>query len=84
MNNRFDGVVIDPGHGGLDGGASKNGYKETDFTMKLATKLKNKLEEYGCRKVIIATNSTSKEVITIYQMTSNENCMEFWMKKRKN
>lgn len=42
-------IVIDPGHGGLDGGASKNGYKETDFTMKLATKLKYKLEEYGFR-----------------------------------
>lgn len=40
-------IVIDPGHGGLDGGASKNGYKETDFTMKIATKLKSKLENYG-------------------------------------
>lgn len=40
-------IVIDPGHGGKDGGASKNGYKETDFTMKLATKLKTKLEGYG-------------------------------------
>jgi len=40
-------IVIDPGHGGKDGGASKNGYKETDFTMKLATKLKSKLEGYG-------------------------------------
>ena len=27
-DNVYD-VVIDPGHGGLDGGASKNGYKET-------------------------------------------------------
>jgi len=40
-------IVIDPGHGGKDGGASKNGYKETDFTMELATKLKTKLEGYG-------------------------------------
>lgn len=40
-------IVIDPGHGGMDGGASKNGYKETDFTMDIATKLKSKLEEYG-------------------------------------
>lgn len=40
-------IVIDPGHGGMDGGASKNGYKETDFTMDIATKLKNKLENQG-------------------------------------
>lgn len=40
-------IVIDPGHGGRDGGASKNGYKETDFTIDIATKLKNKLENYG-------------------------------------
>lgn len=42
-------VVIDPGHGGRDGGSSKNGYKETDFTMDIATKLKEKLEGYGMR-----------------------------------
>lgn len=40
-------IVIDPGHGGIDCGASKNGYKEIDFTMNIASKLKIKLEEYG-------------------------------------
>ena len=40
-------IVIDPGHGGIDGGASKNGYKETDFTIDIATKLKNRLENHG-------------------------------------
>lgn len=44
--NVYD-IVIDPGHGGIDGGASKNGYKETDFTMNIATKVKNALENYG-------------------------------------
>lgn len=50
MENKDDNIydiVIDPGHGGMDGGASKNGYKETDFTMNIATKLKKKLEEEG-------------------------------------
>lgn len=49
-NNKDDDIydiVIDPGHGGIDGGASKNGYKETDFTMNIATKVKSMLEEYG-------------------------------------
>jgi len=45
-DNVYD-VVIDPGHGGMDGGASKNGYKETDFTMDISTKIKNELEKYG-------------------------------------
>ena len=40
-------IVIDPGHGGLDNGANRHGYSETDFTLKLANKLKSKLEEYG-------------------------------------
>lgn len=46
-NNEVYDIVIDPGHGGIDGGASKNGYKETDFTMDIATKLKKELENYG-------------------------------------
>ena len=45
-NNIYD-VVVDPGHGGMDSGASKNGNKEADFTMKLALNLKEKLESYG-------------------------------------
>lgn len=47
MNDDVYDIVIDPGHGGIDGGASKNGYKETDFTMNIATKLKSELESYG-------------------------------------
>ena len=34
-------------------------------------------KEYGCRKAVTATNVTSKEVITFYQMIANENCMTF-------
>jgi len=45
-DNIYD-IVIDPGHGGIDGGANKNGYKETDFSMNIATKVKDKLEKYG-------------------------------------
>ena len=45
-DNVYD-IAIDPGHGGKDGGASKGGYKETDFTMDIAKSLKTKLVEYG-------------------------------------
>lgn len=40
-------IVIDPGHGGMDSGSSKYGYDEANFTMNLAVKLKNKLENNG-------------------------------------
>ena len=40
-------IVLDPGHGGIDSGASKNGYNESDLTMKIALNLKKKLENIG-------------------------------------
>lgn len=40
-------VVIDPGHGGLDSGAHKNGYKESEYTMLVAQNLKKKLTDKG-------------------------------------
>ena len=47
-DNIYD-VVVDPGHGGMDSGASKNGYKESDFTMKAALLLKEELEKVGVK-----------------------------------
>ena len=46
--NIYD-VVIDPGHGGMDSGASKYGYKESEFTMKAALSLKEEMEKYGVK-----------------------------------
>lgn len=37
-------IVIDPGHGGDDSGASKNGYFESDLNLEYAILLKEKLE----------------------------------------
>jgi len=48
----YDGVydiVIDPGHGGMDGGGFANGYKESDFTMNISIHVKQKLEELGLK-----------------------------------
>ena len=47
-SNVYD-IVLDPGHGGMDGGASRYGYKESDFTLDLAMKVKSKLEEAGLK-----------------------------------
>lgn len=41
-------ILIDPGHGGLDGGAvSKNGTVEKDITLKISLKLRDKLKKKG-------------------------------------
>lgn len=50
-------VVIDPGHGGMDGGAEgSDGTIEKDINLKISMKLKEKLEADGIR-VIMTRNS---------------------------
>lgn len=54
-------VVLDPGHGGSDGGASHswNGktYKESDLNLKIAQYCKSKLEEYSNVNVYMTRTS---------------------------
>ena len=40
-------VVIDPGHGGYDTGASYGGFEEKDINLIISEKLKKTLEDYG-------------------------------------
>lgn len=42
----FD-IVIDPGHGGMDSGAVKNGTYEADLAMKIALDLQKKFQKNG-------------------------------------
>lgn len=58
--NIYD-IVLDPGHGGKDPGACKGGYCETDFTMDIAMKVKEKLEGNGIKvKLTYEKDSLSK------------------------
>ena len=40
-------IVLDPGHGGYDGGAIYEDYEEAEFTLEYSKALKEKLESYG-------------------------------------
>ena len=61
-------IVIDPGHGGMDSGANRNGKKESDYTMKVALNLKKKMEEKG-----ITVKLTREE----NQLSSNETLPDY-------
>lgn len=67
-NKKIYDVVIDPGHGGMDSGALKNGRKESEYTMKIANDLKNKLEEYGVKVKLTREDGqlTNNEVLDDY------------------
>lgn len=54
MNNSKDlvGVVIDPGHGGLDSGAQGNGKKEKDYTLMISKYMYDRFKELGIPVVI--------------------------------
>ena len=47
-NNIYD-IVIDPGHGGRDVGASSNGYFESKINLEYGILLKEKLEKLGLK-----------------------------------
>lgn len=51
-------IVIDPGHGGMDGGAASGGYSERDFTMDVASKIKEKLESNGVKVKLTREKNT--------------------------
>jgi N-acetylmuramoyl-L-alanine amidase len=64
-------IVIDPGHGGKDPGAIANGLKEKDIVLKLALKVKQKLEETIACDVILTR--TKDEYISLEERTAIAN-----------
>jgi N-acetylmuramoyl-L-alanine amidase len=51
-------IVIDPGHGGEDPGASHNGVKEKDINLDVSHRLRALLEELGFRTLMIREKDT--------------------------
>jgi len=48
-------VVVDPGHGGSDPGASSGGFREADINLAVALKVRDKLEQAGINVVMTRT-----------------------------
>ncbi len=51
-------IVLDPGHGGKDPGTSKNGAIEKEIVLKVATKVKEKLEAAGAKVYMTRSGDT--------------------------
>jgi N-acetylmuramoyl-L-alanine amidase len=52
-------IVVDPGHGGVDGGASRNGILEKDINLDIAVKLKSILENKGYKVLLTREQDVS-------------------------
>lgn len=49
-------VVIDSGHGGVDGGSSGNGILEKEYTLKIGNYIKKRLDELGIENAMTRTS----------------------------
>ena len=47
MDNRFEGVIIDPGHGGVDSDAVGNDILEKDYNLQLSRYMYDRFRELG-------------------------------------
>ena len=47
MNDKFDGVIIDPGHGGVDSGARGQDTLEKDFNLLISRYMYDRFNELG-------------------------------------
>ena len=67
-DNEIYDIVIDPGHGGMDGGACKGSYCETNYTMNASLSLKEKLEAAGVKVKLTHEEGqlTKNEVLSDY------------------
>ena len=73
MNEIFEGVVIDPGHGGVDSGARGNGYLEKDLTLLISKYMYDRFNELGIPVYLTREDDTTlnptdrvSEVLTFF------------------
>lgn len=64
-------IFIDPGHGGSDSGAVGNGLKEKDLTLKIAKKIRDKLQQY--QNVQVKLSREGDQTLSLKQRTDMAN-----------
>ena len=52
-------IVIDPGHGGSDPGASGNGIVEKDLTLKISKYMKDRFDDLGIESALTRDSDVS-------------------------
>ena len=55
-------IVVDAGHGGIDGGASKGDVIESEITLKIAQRVERQLKRMGAK--VIMTRSTDGDALS--------------------
>lgn len=64
-------LYLDPGHGGTDPGASSNGLKEKNLTLKIALKIRNLLKDY--KNVAVKMSRTTDKTVSLGERTNEAN-----------
>ena len=62
-------IVVDPGHGGMDGGASIGETVEKDITLALGKELERELKRLGA--VVVMTRSQEDDAIAEHNPKAN-------------
>ena len=78
MNDIFEGVVIDPGHGGVDSGARGNNALEKDYTLLISKYMYDRFRELGVPVYLTRDNDVTlnptdrvKEVLSFFGNNPN-------------
>ena len=61
MNNIFDGVIIDPGHGGVDSGARGSNLLEKEYNLLISRYMYDRFKELGVPVYITRDSDTTLE-----------------------
>lgn len=64
-------IILDPGHGGNDTGALRNGILEKDLTLQIALKVRECLKEKGLTKIVMTRTSDTTLTLDDRVQTSN-------------
>lgn len=79
MNNKnFVGVIIDAGHGGIDGGSAANGLLEKDLNLRASKYMLDRLSELGIPAKMtrnndeyLPKNERINKVLSLYNNSPN-------------